>query len=78
LEDFIIFDMTETDNAQIILGRPLLAITDYRINVRNGRITFEVQGRYTVFCHIDEKVVSPNSSLLDEFPPSLEIDIEDA
>ena len=28
-------------------------------------------------CHMEEKAVSPNSSLLDEFSPSFEIDIED-
>ena len=30
-----------------------------------------------MFCHMKEKVVSPNSSLLDEFPPSPEIEMED-
>ena len=30
-----------------------------------------------MFCHMEEKVVYPNSSLLDEFFPSAEIDMED-
>ena len=30
-----------------------------------------------MFCHIKEKVISPNSSLLDDFSPSPEIDLED-
>ena len=67
MEDFIIVGMTETDDAQIILGRPLLATAGCQIDVRKGRIIFEVEGRYAVFCYMKEKVVSPNSSLLDEF-----------
>jgi len=46
VEDFSIFDMTETDDAHIILWRP--------------RITFNVRGCYTVFCFMENKIVSPN------------------
>ena len=42
LEDFIITDMIETDDAQIILGRPLLATSGCSIDVNRGRITFKV------------------------------------
>jgi len=77
LEDFIIVDMPETDDAQTILGRPIFATASCHIDVRKGHITFEVEWRYAVFCHIKEKVVSSNSSLLDGFPPSPEIDMED-
>jgi len=77
LEDFIIINMPEIDDAQIILGRPILATAGCHIDVRKGRITFKVEGHYAVFCHMNEKVVSPNSSVLDEFPPSSEIDMED-
>jgi len=77
LHEFIIVYMHETDNAQIILGRPILATAGCHIDVRKGHITFKVEGRYAVFCHIKEKVVSPNSSLFGEFPPSPEIDMED-
>jgi len=73
LEDFIIVDMIEADDAKIILGQPLLAATGCHIDVRKGRITFEVQGCYAVFCYMEEEVVSPNSSLLDELLPSPEI-----
>ena len=69
--------MLEIDDAQIILGQPILAIVGFHIDVRKGCITFEVKGRYVVFCQMKEKVVSPNSSTLDEFPPSPEIDMED-
>lgn len=40
LEDFIVVDMPETDNAQIILGRPILATASCHIDVRGGRIPF--------------------------------------
>ena len=51
LEDFIIVDMLETDDAQIILGRPILATAGYHIDVREGRNSFEVEGRFAVFSY---------------------------
>jgi len=77
LEDFIIVDMPKTNDAQIILGRLILATAACHVDVRKGWITFEVQGRFAVFCHMKEKVFSSNSSLLDEFSHSPEINIED-
>jgi len=77
LEDFIITDMTETDDAQTFLGRPFLATSGCNIDVKGRRITFEVEGCYAVFCFIDEKVASPNSFLSDEFFLFPEIDKED-
>ena len=44
LEDFIIADMTEADDAQIIFGRPFLATLSCMIDVKGGQITFEVGG----------------------------------
>ena len=76
MEDFTIADMTEIDDAQIILGRPFMA-AGCHIDVRRGRITFKVQGCYAMLCHMEEKVVSSNSSLLAAFPLSSEVDIED-
>ena len=55
LEDFIIVDMPRTYDAQIILGQPILATAGCHIDVRKGRITFEVEGRYVVFCHTKER-----------------------
>jgi len=68
---------SKTDDAQIIPGWPTLGTAGCHIDVRKGRVTFEVQGRYVVFCYMKEKVVSPNSSLLDKFLLSLEINMED-
>ena len=36
LEDFIITDMTKTDDAQIILGRPFLATLGCMIDVKGS------------------------------------------
>jgi len=77
LKDFIIADMTETDDAQIIIGRPFMATIGCHINVGRGWITSEVQWCYAMFLHVKEKAISPNSSLLDEFSHSPEIDMED-
>ena len=42
LEDFIIADITETDDAQIIQGRPFMATASCHIDLRSARITFKV------------------------------------
>jgi len=47
-EDFVVADVTETDDAQIILGRSLLATTGCTVDVKGGRITFKVG----VLCYI--------------------------
>jgi len=77
LEDFVVVDMPKTDDTQIILGRLILAPACCHIDVRKGRITFEVEGCYAVFCRIKKDVVSPSSSLFDSLPLSPEIDMED-
>jgi len=74
LEDSIIVNMPEAGDAQIIPSRPILAVASCHIDVRKGHITFEGQWRYAVFGHMKEKVVSPNSSLLDESPPTPDFD----
>ena len=75
LDGFIIADMTKIDDVQIILGRAFMATIGCYIDLRRGQITFEVHGCYAMFCHMEEKAVSPNSSLLDEFPLSPEADM---
>jgi len=55
-EDFIIVNMPKTNDAQIILGRPLLATAGCQIDVRKGRITFEVQGLCCVLSYEEERV----------------------
>ena len=75
LEDFIIVTMPETDNARIILGRPILVTAGCHIDVREGRISFEVERRFTVFSHRKEDAVSPHSFILDALPLSPKYDL---
>lgn len=42
LIDFIIMDIKEDSNIPIILGRPFLATTRAIIDVKKGKLTFEV------------------------------------
>ena len=47
------------------------------INLREGRIPFEVKGRFAVFSYKKKGIVSPNSSILDALSLSPEVDMED-
>jgi len=69
--------MPKTDDAQIILGRLILATAGWHIDVREGRGSFKVQGQFAVFSHRKEDMVSPHSSILDALPLSPEINMED-
>ena len=42
LEDSVIANMTENDDAKIILSGPFLATSGCIIHVKRGRVTFEV------------------------------------
>jgi len=53
----IIVDMPKTAAAQIILGQPILATAGCHINVRDGRVSFEVEGRFVVFSYKKEDIV---------------------
>jgi len=77
LEDFIIVDMPKTNNGQIILVLPILATASYHSDVREGRVSFEVEGRFVVFSHKKEDMVSPHSYILNALLFSPEIDMED-
>ena len=45
--------------------------------MREGHISFEVEGRFAMFSHRKENAVSPHSSILDALPISSECDMED-
>jgi len=62
---------------KLSLVGPFLTIADCHIDVREGRISFEVEGRFVVFSHRNEDVISPHSSILDALPLSPECDMED-
>ena len=48
LDGFVILDMAVDVHAQIILKRPFLATSDYKVNVKEGRLTFDVGE-----CHVE-------------------------
>jgi len=77
LQDFIVVNMPKTNDVQIILGRPILVAAGCHIDMREGRISFEVEGRFAVFSHRKEDVVSPHSSILDALSRFPEYDMED-
>ena len=47
------------------------------INVREGHISFEVEGSFAVFSHRKEDTASSHSSILDALPLFPEYDMED-
>ena len=77
LEDFIIVDIPETGDSQIILCWPILATTGCHNDVKEVRISFEVRVSFAVFSHRKEDMVSPYSCILDALPLSPKIDMED-
>jgi len=77
VRDFIVVDMPEIDDTQIIFGRPILATAGCHIDIREGRISFVAERRFAVFSHRKEDAVSPHSSILDALPLSPKCDMED-
>ena len=47
--DFVILEMEEDMRTSIILGRPLLATTGCRIDVKNGKLPFDVGDEHVEF-----------------------------
>jgi len=47
--DFMILDMAKDACTQIILGRPFLAIAGCKIDVKEGRLTFNVGEKHVEF-----------------------------
>ena len=79
LEDFIIVDMLEIDDAQIIIGQPILVTTGCHIDVREGRVYFEVEGRFAMFSHrkVEFAAPMPPNKLEVEAPISNESSMSD-
>jgi len=45
----MILDMAEDAHTQIILGRPFLATVSCKIDVKKGRLTFDIGEKYAEF-----------------------------
>ena len=52
--DFVVLDMDEDCHTQIILGRPFLATTGCKIDVKEGRLTFDVGEHHVKFGFFDD------------------------
>ena len=68
LEDFIIANMAETDDAQIIIRRSFFASSSCMIDVKRGEITFEVRGVMLHFILWKIKLFPPILSYMMYFP----------
>lgn len=49
LVDFVVFEIDEYPNVPIILGRSFLATTAAIINMKNGKLMFEVGDKHEAF-----------------------------
>ncbi|XP_074293313.1 uncharacterized protein LOC141620303 [Silene latifolia] len=47
--DFVVLDILEDSHTPIILGRPFLATGGVLIDVKNGRLTFQIEGNNVEF-----------------------------
>jgi len=52
--DFVVLDMDEDYRTQIILGRPFLATAGCKIDVKEGRLTFDVGEHHVEFGLFDD------------------------
>jgi len=77
LSDFIIVDMAGDVYTQIIPGRPFLAISGCKIDVKGGQLTFDVGNHHVEFSFFENRIVSPASFVFDEMPISHEIEMDD-
>ena len=47
--DFVVLDMAKYSRTQIILGRPFLATAGCKIDVKEGKLTFDVGEHHVEF-----------------------------
>jgi len=59
--DFVVLDMAEDSRTQIILGRPFLATTGCKIDVKEGKLTFNVGEHYVEFELFKDFEFSPST-----------------
>ena len=52
--DFVVLDMAEDCRTKIILGRPFLATAGCKIDVKEGRLTFDVEEHHVEFGIFDD------------------------
>ena len=77
LDEFIVVDMVGEAYTQIILGRPFLATSDCKIDVKRGRLTFDAGSSRVEFSFFEDQIVSPTSYASDIVLLSYEIEMDD-
>jgi len=59
--DFVVLDMAEESHTQIILGRSFLATAGCKINVKKGKMTFDVGEHHVEFGLFKDFEFSPST-----------------
>ena len=59
--DFVILDMAKDACTQIILGRPFLTSAVCKIDVKEGKLTFDVGENHTEFGLLNDYEFSPSA-----------------
>jgi len=59
--DFVVLDMAEESHTQIILGRPFLATAGCKIDVKDGKLTFDVGEHHAEFGLFKDFEFSPST-----------------
>ena len=70
-------DMALEAYTQTILGRPFLATSGYKIDVKEDQLNFDVGICHVEFKFFQDQVISPTLLLFDEVPISHEIEMDD-
>ena len=79
--DFVVLDMAEDPRTQIILGRPFLATAGCKIDVKEGKLTFDVGEHHAEFGLFKDFEFSPSTfacygcELVDSDEPMDEVDM---
>jgi hypothetical protein len=70
--DFVVLDMHPDSRGSLILGRPSLITSNARINVGEGEITFEINGKEEKFAFRPRLELSINVNMIDQEKTSSE------
>jgi hypothetical protein len=70
--DFLVLDMHPDSRVSLILGRPFLSTANAHINVGEGEITFEINGKEEKFAFRPRLEPSNNVNMIDQEKTSSE------
>ena len=59
--DYVVLDMANDSHTQIILGRPFLATAGCKIDVKEGKLTFDVREHHAEFGLFKDFEFSPST-----------------